>query len=93
MTKHGKPSDADWDAALSQADRRSMCDDMDCDGETHACWFCDGTGQIVGDCGEDACCCADPEADHPRYTCKDCGGTGRFPCPELTRRVAKEEGA
>jgi len=40
------------------------------------CWRCDGNGEIVADCIEDCCACADPEAEHGYMTCTTCDGRG-----------------
>lgn len=50
----------------------------DDDFEDHEdCYECGGEGWIVGDCFEDACCCADPETDHDIIPCPNCNPTGR----------------
>ena len=46
------------------------------DDEDNECWACGGEGFVLGDCGEDTCCCADPETQHPMVRCETCGGKG-----------------
>jgi hypothetical protein len=40
------------------------------------CLRCDGAGEILAECFEDTCCCADPE-EHGYITCPDCLGRPR----------------
>jgi hypothetical protein len=39
------------------------------------CSTCGGEGQLLAECFEDSCCCADPE-EHGYITCPVCGGSG-----------------